>query len=297
MMIATAVCKQLLILSNEHPLSGTVHSVFEHAVNLEMEGRAGLIGLIAQHKALTPYAVSVRGETPFAQTGARAGMAAAMHEGEILIPQVGIESDLNNVDIIDLSLDAIQIFGGEETADTLKKQILAALTDANAEESLAALVTGQTSNVYTRFLEPRLQALFAAVSQEDAEAAAQAAGRIAGCGMGLTPSSDDLLCGYFATLYLLKREHRETIEILLAQAALAAAQKTNRISATFLLQSGEGLVNIAMRDLFDAAFTQKNSIQIGRAIARILKIGSTSGADMLTGIVLALGQQNGGNES
>lgn len=53
-MNAAAVCKRLLTLSLEQPHSGTVHSVFDHAVNLELGG-AGLIGLIAQEKALTPY--------------------------------------------------------------------------------------------------------------------------------------------------------------------------------------------------------------------------------------------------
>ena len=50
-MNATAVCKQLLALSRISPCSGAVHSVFDHAVNLALEGRYGLIGLIAQIQA------------------------------------------------------------------------------------------------------------------------------------------------------------------------------------------------------------------------------------------------------
>ncbi|MEZ4509452.1 MAG: hypothetical protein R2881_07440 [Eubacteriales bacterium] len=48
-MQATAVCKRLLDLSLSRARSGTVHSVFDHAVNLEF-GFRGAIGLIASKK-------------------------------------------------------------------------------------------------------------------------------------------------------------------------------------------------------------------------------------------------------
>ena len=67
-MQAIAVCQRLLFLSQEEPLVGTVHSVFDHAANLEL-GQDGLIGLIAENKALTPFAMLVRTNAPFARTG------------------------------------------------------------------------------------------------------------------------------------------------------------------------------------------------------------------------------------
>ena len=78
--------------------------------------------------------------------------------------------------------------------------------------------------------------------------------------------------------------------------AQAAAERTNRISATFLLQSGEGLANAAVYILLRVAGRPGETETMDRAIARILEIGSTSGADMLTGVVLALGQNMGESE-
>ena len=288
-MNATAVCKQLLALSRISPCSGTVHSVFDHAVNLEMAGRYGLIGLIAQQKALTPYAVSVRVDSAFANAGVRAGMAAAIHDGKIFIPQAGIELDLAHANVVDLSLDSI-VWSGN--AGALCEQIVQTLTEAKAEDGLAPLVTGQGGNVYTEFLKPRVQTLLQLDLHRDVDGFVTAAGNIAGCGLGLTPSSDDLLTGYLATRYLLERN--TTNRQSLAQAAKAAAERTNRISATFLLQSGEGLANEAVIDLFRLAGQGRDT---ERAIGRILEIGSSSGADMLTGIVLALRQHNGGTNS
>ena len=79
--------------------------------------------------------------------------------------------------------------------------------------------------------------------------------------------------------------------------AQAAAEKTNRISGTFLLHSGMALANTAICDLDRSIFTFMDQAAANRAIARVLAIGSTSGADMLTGMALALRQHIGGNET
>lgn len=295
-MQATAVCKRLLDLSLSRARSGTVHSVFDHAVNLEF-GFRGLIGLIAEDKALTPYAVSVRTNAPFARTGVRADMAAYLGEGMLVIPDAQIEIDLSSPAHVELSVDAIEI-RHREAQKTLLVLIEQALKGADTEMSLAPLVTGSAENTYTRFLAPRLERLFYAVSLGAGEEAAQAAANCAGCGMGLTPSSDDLLSGYFTTLHLLFRaEKRPEDKAIISNMAQAAAEKTNRISGTFLLHSGMALANTAICDLDRSIFTFMDQAAANRAIARVLAIGSTSGADMLTGMALALRQHIGGNET
>ncbi len=295
-MQATAVCRRLLILSQNSQRSGTVHSVFDHAVNLEL-GEDCLVGLIAQEKALTPYAVSVRTSDSFAQA-VRAGMAAYLREGILSIPEAGITLDLSRANPIDLSVDSIQIGDHPEAFARLERQITHALGSADATTSLAPLATGAEGNVYTRFLAPRLERLFSAVKLGAWDEATQAAANCAGCGMGLTPSSDDLLCGYFTTLHLLYRANeRFDAKAHIQRMAQAAAAKTNRISGSFLLQSGMALANEAVCDLFRSTFTDSDTSAQARAISRVLAIGSTSGADTLTGMVLALRQQIGGNET
>lgn len=297
MITATAVCRRLLALSAEEPRTGSVHSVFDHAVNLSLEGRFGLIGLIAEQKALTPFAVSVRTACPFPEAGVRAGMATEVESGRIRIPAAGLELDLFEADPVDLCVDSIEIralAGQSGAAQAVLGNVLGA---ADAEASLAPLATDAGGNVYTRFLAPRLADLTSAVTACDAKAAARAAERFAGCGAGLTPSSDDLLTGYLSTLHLLARARdRASLAAVLREAACAAAKKTNRISATFLLQSGEGLVNQSIYELLSFIFQGAGEETIQAAAGRALAIGSTSGADMLTGIALALRHHDGGNE-
>ena len=295
-MNAAAVCQRLFALSQGQPRCGTVHSVFAHAVNLEF-GEPGLIGLIAQEKALTPYAVSVRTVLPLYQAGVRAGMAAYLREGVLSIPEAGITLDLSCANAIDLSVDSIGLGNHFEALALLEKRISEALDGADAEASLAPLATGGEGNAYTRLLAPRLEQLFSAVKLGAWDEATQAAASCAGCGMGLTPSSDDLLCGYFTTLHLLYRANGNLgAKAHIQYMAQAAASKTNRISASFLLQSGMSLANEAVCDLFRSIFTDSDTCSANRAIARVLAIGSTSGADMLTGVTLALRQHIGGNE-
>ena len=295
-MQATAVCKRLFTLSQGSERIGTVHSVFDHAVNLEI-GEDCLIGLIAQTKALTPYAVSVRTNESFAQT-VRAGMVAYLGEGILSIPEAGITLDLSCANPIDLSVDSIVLGNHLEALALLEKRISQALDGVDTEASLAPLATGAEGNVYTRFLAPRLERFFSAVKLGAWDEAVQAAANCAGCGMGLTPSSDDLLCGYFTTLHLLYRANGNTnTKAHIQHLAQAAASKTNRISASFLLESGMALANEAVLDLFRSTDLEFDTFSADRAIARVLAIGSTSGADTLTGMVLALRQQIGGNET
>ncbi|MEZ4629107.1 MAG: DUF2877 domain-containing protein, partial [Eubacteriales bacterium] len=232
-----------------------------------------------------------------ARTGVRADMAAYLGEGMLVIPDAQIEIDLSSLAHFELSVDAIEI-RHREAQKTLLALIEQALKGADAEMSLAPLVTGDAENTYTRFLAPRLERLFYAVSLGAGEEAVQAAANCAGCGMGLTPSSDDLLSGYFTTLHLLFRaENRPEDKAIISNMAQAAAEKTNRISGTFLLHSGMALANTAVCDLDRSIFTFMDRAAANRAIERVLAIGSTSGADMLTGMALALRQHIGGNET
>ena len=296
-MQATVVCQRLFALSQHSQRSGTVHSVFDHAVNLEF-GEDCLAGLIAQEKALTPFAVSVRTSDSFAQTGVRAGMAAYLREGILSIPEAGITLDLSSANPIDLSVDSIALCNHPKAQALLEKQIILALKSADATTSLVPLATGGDGNVYTRFLAPRLEKLFSAVKLGAWDEATQAAASCAGCGMGLTPSSDDLLCGYFTALHLLYRANeRFDAKAHIQHMAQAAAAKTNRISGSFLHESGMALANLAVCDLFRSIFTDSDTFSADRAIARVLEIGSTSGADTLTGTVLALRKHIGGNET
>lgn len=290
---ADAVCSRLALLAKDAPIAGTVHSVFDHAVNFAPDGRDGLIGLIKNDRPLTPYAVSLRTEGPLTRYGFRAGMTGTLSDGNIEIPGAGIEIDFSGSGRTDLSVDTVPV-----ALHSVRRRIAAltdALKDTDGEFGISALVTGAKGNIYSDFLEPRLRELADAIAADDEARALAAAERMAGCGVGLTPSSDDLLTGYFTMLRVLWRAQNGRRDVaLLSRMAKRAAAKTNRVSATFLLQSGEGLANEAVLSLIRSVFSEADDETVRRAAARVVSIGSTSGGDMLAGLILAIAHHDGG---
>lgn len=288
---ASAVCNRLLPLLNGAGRPLTVHSVFLRAVNLKLPGRRGLIGLIAEPGCLTPYSAVVQTDAPFSNAGICAGTAVFAEDRALRFPEAGLSVNLGSAEAVDLRVSTIAPFcrrPAEGAADALTQ----ALRGSGAQNGLAALATGGEGNAYTRLVGKRFPALVSAVSQGDVEAAARAAASIAGCGAGLTPSSDDLLTGYLTALPLLAKKPREETAALVTAMTEAAAARTGDISASFLLQCGEGLSHRTFLALLRAVFESQDAVK--PAAERVLAIGATSGADMITGLILALRQYIGG---
>lgn len=297
-MQSLSICSRLLKQARQATLPCAVHSVFEHAVNLEAAGRHELIGLIAADKPLTPFALSVRNPSPFSALGIRAGMETYFDAERVRIPQAGVSIDVTTARTLDLSVDSVPI---SPDANPLASVSILIETLGNSREASAGvspLVTNADGNVYTSLLKPRLGELAEAVREVDAQKAAHAAARFAGCGPGLTPSSDDFLVGYFAALRALSNAGRiRDVREILPIAAQSAAAKTNRISGTFLLQSGSGLVSSALLELLKVIFSGGCAAAIQAAAIRVGAVGSTSGSDTLSGLAFAILQHDGGKNS
>lgn len=121
--------------------------------------------------------------------------------------------------------------------------------------------------------------------------AGELAGRLAGCGIGLTPSSDDMLVGYMSA-YLAdskaKRSSCEKTYRIINAMGREASKHTNTISGAFLKQCGMGLLSDDMTKLMCAIYSNSNVDSIRKYGQIIQNFGSTSGTDMLTGVVLAV---------
>lgn len=283
-------------------MDGEVLSAFSHAVNLDTP--AGLVSVLTRARCLQPMGCVAEPAGSFEQGAFAPGMRARLTGRELRIGDAEIA--LAGATPTDLSVRGALCPDGAAAAVEPQKHrpplrpapLLAVLASGRGEDGLSALVTRGKSNVYADFLAPRLPRLFAAVAAGDAAEAGEAAARIAGCGVGLTPSSDDLLTGYMAMLHALSAIGvlGDVVPMTRAMAA-RAAQKTNRISGAFLLQSGAGYVSEDALRLLQLLCSDSDAQQIERAAARVAAFGSTSGSDMLTGIVLAIIHHDGGKNS
>jgi hypothetical protein len=143
-----------------------------------------------------------------------------------------------------------------------------------------------------------VQALFEACAGDDAPRAGAAAERLLGLGPGLTPAGDDLVGAAFFARHLLAagrgdaERWRATADALRAR----ARERTHRISATLL---GDLLAGDAYAPLHDLAAALLAVAPPGAAVEaaeRLVRIGHSSGWDMLTGFLGGLGPLPGGTK-
>lgn len=296
-MDAKAICTLLYERLHDAALGGTVLSAFEHAVNIETP--AGLVSILTETRCLQPFAV--RAACGTLQAHFAPGEQVLINADTLRTGRTVIS--LETAATVDLSVahgmqSALAGHSREHHSALDPAPLLSVLASGGESDGLSALVTRLKSNVYADFLRPRLPRLFAAVAAGEAAEAGEAAAAIAGCGIGLTPSSDDLLTGYMAMLHAMSAVGvLGNIAPVVREIAGRAAQKTNRISGAFLLQSGEGYVSEDVLHLLRLLYSDSDALQIKQAATRVAAFGSTSGSDMLTGIVLAIIHHDGGKNS
>jgi hypothetical protein len=80
----------------------------------------------------------------------------------------------------------------------------------------------------------------------------------------------------------------EEIDIITKAMGTKAAEHTNMISGAFLKQCGSGLLSEDMAKLLRALYSDTDADTVRKCGQYIQNFGSTSGTDILTGVVLAM---------
>jgi Protein of unknown function (DUF2877) len=135
---------------------------------------------------------------------------------------------------------------------------------------------------------PRFDAIRAALGGNKIKDFEQAALRVLGLGNGLTPSGDDFLGGiFFALAHKPYPDWAVALPSLQANLQAACKDATNPISAALLADNMAGTSFGELHDMLDA-LESNDSRFIAAAAASLLRLGSSSGADLLAGLLLAL---------
>ena len=282
-----AVCGTLFRTLLIRRPKGTVHSVFERAVNLDTD--IGMISILCKGRGLQPFSCRTAEMISFLSEGiGRGDPVEADAEGI----RIGEELYVSLSEVRQVDMSVAGAFPSGCIAEDVRpdpEPLLEVLREIGDENGLSNLAVDLPRNVYADLIDPRLPVLYRSIEARDPEAAERAAERIAGCGVGLTPSSDDLLNGFFSIVSAKAQiEGDHLLSRTVSLAAAAAAGKTNRISGTFLLQVGNGQISEDVLSLLKLLFFQADADRIREAAIRVASFGSTSGTDTLTGIVLAI---------
>lgn len=130
------------------------------------------------------------------------------------------------------------------------------------------------------------RALIEAIAHNNATEVAQLAIKQIGLGMGLTPSGDDFLVGLMLILWLNPRRYQSLLKQLQVT-IMESRTYTNEISWWMLNYAVSGRFNGWLQDYAKALMSSDLSAQ-RTALTQILTIGSSSGSDMVMGIVAGL---------
>lgn len=288
-----------------------MHSVFHSALNCRVGNQ--LVAVLSAGSPLHPYSVVAAQPVDFIATGLVTGMAVILQNGSIQLGGAtgGLLVQLHKAQVVDCSVQAVKSWQPPAWAQEKRKVIASVVAGCTGAEQglapvLAALLpqnapsAGMELNQWCEFLLPRLQVLPELIQTATPDVAAAAAKQMAGCGPGLTPSSDDFITGLLAALWgarLAGCWQRQDGESWCRAFATAAAAATGDISAGYLLNAGQGLFSediLALLSFYfqpadDTALLQQTAppqllAQLQALAVKISQFGSCSGSDILSGI-------------
>lgn len=317
-MKAAQICRYLYNAIHSGEIAhGRVQSVFRHACNIEAGKH--LITLLCTNKTIQPMSVLAedpRGEDAgFLKRGLKNGMSFSFRKSSIECPETGFNIGLEGAEC--WSPDAE--LNGPGIPDEEIGQNLRALKEELASggrlygmggllripEDLSALRITETDPAEPdkrfHFIRHRYIHFIRTLINGDAESSASAADSIIGFGPGLTPATDDCLCGIMLSfLYrgLSLGQDTEEIAARNRKMIVGSLRRTTRISAAMLSYAAEGMAGQSAKALLQALFAQRDSTAVISAAREVLDYGETSGTDLAigiyTGLVIAMKRERKG---
>ena len=122
--------------------------------------------------------------------------------------------------------------------------------------------------------------LSSSFTSADLPTAKQTASNLAGLGIGLTPSGDDIIMGALYAAWIIHPP--EIASVLASEVAETASALTTSLSAAWLKSAGRGEAGYLWHQFFESMLTGED---IQSKIKNILAVGHTSGTDALTGFM------------
>lgn len=278
-----------------HSVTGSVHSVYRQACNVELNDGA-LVTLLGREPGHLPHGIRcVLPEPEDFQVWLRPGQAVAADESLLRIPEAGMAIDLSSAADWHCGLDGCAIDQDAEASARAMHAARLVLQQQAPQGGFAPLllrdvVAGSSlEQAMRRRLSEALPALSRAGLSFDCAAAAQALAQLAGLGPGLTPSGDDFIVGYLAALHArCPREARlrSFLEGLIAPVTRLAAA-ANAISRQFMLNALAGEFSESLAQVV-LAIAGRDQLWLQETAARLVRVGHSSGADSLVGLLFGL---------
>lgn len=268
----------------ETTFSGTIHSVFERTFNIETE--TNKLMTVATHQIFDgPQMIKIN----------EASMKYLPLEIGMSVSQVGKRLSIANVLEIDCEeakvIEELPLVFSKEKALEIKRHttIINNYLETNLDTVgfYRKTFPNDVEEVMHRFLMNGKETLESAFEKNDTSLLEVGVSSLLGLGHGLTPSGDDFLTG-FLLVFNSQKDTNSEFTSLLNQLVHENCRKTNAVSQNQLkLAINKRALKPVQQFLYDL-YRGSSMLTLNKRVEEILRIGSSSGSDMLAGILSAI---------
>lgn len=266
--------KLLCIGDNVCPGEYRLHSRFKRAINFL--GEKGFVSVVTREVGAGPINVVVDVLNP--------NVDSLVVEGNVLIfggyTHDATKCPRYNSRIDDVGTDAVAL---ERNLGLFERVVL---SEAPSKSLAFLLDDGRAKNFSSGFEKALLERVRIGADKLFGEDIVEGVKMLRGCGLGLTPSGDDLIAGILLGLNLKRRIYGERSDGLIAR-IYDAAIGGSVFSKALLALAKNGQFTGHFKRLV-VCLLGDNAEEIAIASKRVLSLGETSGADTATGFILAL---------
>lgn len=248
---------------------GRVHSIFAHSLNIQVGLRLINISCFDNYLSCFGINISEKNLKSVIQSVTENNIVKFLDNNIVFYTQDGIKRiDVKNFNIVELKIKPLNYFPEKGLKKTLE-----VLNNCKVDQRI-----GIPNNTLLKKFSDEMITL----KNFNAE---QIVTWLLGRGKGLTPSGDDILCGYIFVLLLVDKAN--TYLSSLVKQIRNNLKLTTDVSKAYLICATQGYVNSKVYQLYKS-FKNHNFKDIDSELNSILEIGHTSGKDLSYGIKLGI---------
>ena len=305
MFLAKSIASDLSYILTSRTIDGIVHSVFDHACNIQLEEN-NLVTLISPKLPNYPAAIKldITEDQKLCSIGFKTGMKSVINKDEIKIPEICLSIKLTGAKVWDSSPLFLRSNISEEKVNENIEKIRDLILKYGKIEGVASILdVNAVENNYKNFIINSVKRLAKGISDFDYKEISEASKRLIGLGPGLTPAADDFLLGILASLYYIGYyfgNHLENLKKIAGFIIYDLPGRTTFISEIMLRNGMKARFSEPIRDLMLAVI---HTTSVQDKCINLLNIGGTSGSDCAAGIVWGvllmfdIGKLTGGEEN
>ncbi|SEL09045.1 Protein of unknown function [Carnobacterium iners] len=276
-------------------LVGTVHSVFNKVINILATDQSSLLTLALEEVISSPGMMKTADKQLFNAMKSKVAPGDPVRlsqKNTIKIKQVEWDYTKATYSLVKISKKNLS---ERLSSDSFSKTIYKFIKEQGSDSGLVSaweiysnkeLANSSVKNSYVAFFLQAIRKMSEELAAKDFNAVVKQSYKLVGLGVGLTPSGDDFLLGCLAVWHLFESPLIESFE---GNNWIEHVKKRSTSISAFMLENGvNGYVNQALNDLL----RHYQEEDITRYLQPFLKIGATSGTDMLVGVIFAYDQMN-----